>query len=82
MSELLKAFLYADGILAIGVMIFLIICFSFSFYKKTARVITETVEVEDHKEETVKELVIGGVEEVMEIKRNSEPKKAKTKQEK
>lgn len=70
MSNLLKAFLLADGVLAFAVLVFVVIVLSVSFYKKPARVMTETVEVDD-KNEPVKELVIGGLEDVMEIKRAS-----------
>ena len=70
MSNLLKAFLLADGVLAFAVLVFVVITLSVSFYKKPARVMTETVEVDD-KNEPVKELVIGGLEDVMEIKRAS-----------
>ena len=70
MSNLLKAFLLADGVLAFAVLVFVVIVLSVNFYKKPARVMTETVEVDD-KNEPVKELVIGGLEDVMEIKRAS-----------
>ena len=70
MSNLLKAFLLADGVLAFAVLVFVVIALSVNFYKKPARVMTETVEVDDENE-PVKELVIGGLEDVMEIKRAS-----------
>jgi hypothetical protein len=40
---------------------------------------TENVEVEDHSKEPVKELIIGGLEEVMELKRQTEDKAKKEK---
>ena len=49
MSNLLKAFLLADGVLAFAVLVFVVIVLSVSFYKKPARVMTETVEVDDKK---------------------------------
>jgi hypothetical protein len=79
MSQLLQTFLWVDGALLVAVLTFMIIKFSFSFYKKPARVMTENVEIEDHSKEPVKELIIGGLEEVMELKRQTEDKAKKEK---
>ena len=79
MSQLLQTFLWVDGALLVAVLTFIIIKFSFSFYKKPVRVMTENVEVEDHSKEPVKELIIGGLEEVMELKRQNEDKAKKEK---